>query len=91
MDEPSEHTVLKTKFTEVHQAYRRADVAFPLSIVHVVCFALERVTANVSGGASSKDPIEHTAKAPELQMKYDHFVTPLSSVPPECDTLHSLA
>lgn len=52
-DEPLKHTVLKTKFTDLQEACRQADVFGPSSILEVVHIAPELVSAPVPGAVFS--------------------------------------
>lgn len=55
VDAALELVVLKTKFAEHQQTFRRADIVATSSILDAVCFALRRVSALVSGEVSSND------------------------------------
>lgn len=48
MDEPLERSFSKTKFTKVQEALGRANVPGPSSMVDVVAFALENVSASIA-------------------------------------------
>lgn len=88
--EPSEHTVLKTKFTELQDACCLDDVAVYLFMIDVVYLGLEPVTALIAGGDSSIDLCRRTVEVSELELKYDRVVAQLTSVTPDCETLRSL-
>lgn len=60
-DEPLEHVVLKTKFTELDGACRCAEGVVPYSMIDVADFVLARVSAPGSCKVSSNDTLPHTA------------------------------
>lgn len=46
-------------------------------MVHVIYFALGRLTATVSGDVSFNDALQRIAEMSEFQMKYDLFHGPV--------------
>lgn len=70
---PPEHTVLKIKATDLHDACRYVDVAEPSSKIDVVDYALGLVSVSAPGGTSSNSGVQRTTEVFELQIKYDHL------------------
>lgn len=85
-DEPMDHTVLKSMFTELQEVCRRANVGVPWSMIDVVDLALRRVSAFVAGDVFSNDLRRRNAKIVKFQVRYDRPVAKLSRVSSDCDT-----
>lgn len=70
-DKVLQNTFLKTKFSELQKARRRADVVVRSSKVDVADFSFGRVTATFASDVSSNGLLRRTAKLSEFQMKRD--------------------
>lgn len=86
-----DHTVLRTKFTELQEPCRCAEICAALSTIDVFNFALARVSAPVAGETLYNDALQRTAGVSELQMMYDRHVLQMVSVKSERGTSRPLA
>lgn len=82
--------MLKTKFTELQKAFRRADVLASSSMIDVVYFAFGHVSAPDATEVSFSDALRRTVEVFEFKIKYDRPAALLSSVTSECGTWRSL-
>lgn len=98
VDEPLNHTVSKTKFTDLQERSRWVNATDSpcrryLSFFYDKrsWFHFARFSAPIAGYIYSNDPLKHHAEMSEVQIKYDHLVAQLRTVTSECDTWRSLA
>lgn len=79
-----DHIILKTKFTVIGEACRRAGVFATLFMIYLVYFALEGVSASGTGGNIFKHTRRCMSHISELQVVYDRLESQSGSVSSEC-------
>lgn len=77
-DLPLQHTVVKTKFTELQEACDSAKLTILWSMIDVVDFGFGCISALAAGLVFSNDSLRRSAKISKLQMKYECHVVQLS-------------